>query len=177
MPSVTPLLVDVYELARERRTIEGDLALADLKRLAASLLRTEGSLRYRIRGEIDEQGRPGAGMHSVGHPAARVPALQPGTATSALRRDAHFRFVTSEDELNALPIDDDDVDEIVGSQHMDIAAWIEDEAILSLPLVPRHDDCRPAVPLVATPEGDDGGEKRPNPFAALASLKAARKPG
>lgn len=176
MPSVTPFLVDVYELARERRTIEGDLALADLKRLAASLLRTEGSLRYRIRGEIDERGRPGAEMH-----LSATLWLECQRCTQELdfplRRDAHFRFVSSEEELNALPIDDDDVDEILGSQHMDIAAWIEDEAILSLPLVPRHDDCRPAVPLVATPEGVDGGEKRPNPFAALASLKAGRKPG
>ena len=176
MPSVTPFLVDVYELARERRTIEGDLALADLPRLAASLLRTEGSLRYRIRGEIDGRGRPGAEMH-----LSATLQLECQRCTQELdfplRRNAYFRFVSSEEELNALPIDDDDVDELLGSQHMDIAAWIEDEAILSLPLVPRHDDCRPAVPLVAASDGVDGGEKRPSPFAALASLKAGRKPG
>lgn len=176
MSSVTPLLVDAYELARERRTIEGDLALADLKRLAASLLRAEGSLQYRIRGEFDGQRRPGAEMN-----LSATLLLECQRCNQALefplRRNAHFRFVTSEEELNALPLDDDEVDEVVGSQHMDIAAWIEDEAILSLPLVPRHDDCRPAVPLVGAPEGDDAVEKRPNPFAALASLKAGRKSG
>jgi uncharacterized protein len=171
-----PLLVDVYELARERRTIEGDLALADFKRLAASLLRTEGSLRYRIRGEIDGQGRPGAEMNLSATLLFECQRCNQ-ELVFPLRRNAHFRFVTSEEELNALPIDDDEVDEVVGSRHMDIAAWIEDEAILSLPLVPRHDDCRPAVPLVGAPEGADAGEKRPNPFATLASLKAGRKPG
>ncbi len=176
MPSVTPQLVDVYELARERRTIEGDLALADLKRLAASLLRTEGSLRYRIRGDIDEPGRPGAEMNVSATLLLECQRCNQ-ELEFPLRRNAHFRFVTSEEELNALPIDDDDVDEVVGSRHMDIAAWIEDEAILSLPLVPRHDHCRPAVPLVGAQEGDGEEEKPPNPFAALASLKAGRKPG
>jgi uncharacterized protein len=176
VPSVTPLLVDVYELARERRTIDGAFALVDLKRLAASLLRTEGSLQYRIRGEFDQQGRPGAEMH-----LSATLWLECQRCNQALdfplQRNAHFRFVSSEEELNALPIDDDDVDEVVGSRHMDIAVWIEDEAILSLPLVPRHDNCRPAALHVGAPEGDDGGERRPNPFAALASLKAGRKPG
>lgn len=176
MPSVTPLLVDVYELARERRTIEGDLQLADLKRLAGSLLRTEGSLRYRICGEIDEQGRPGAEMQLSA--TLRLECQRCGQELAfPMRRDAHFRFFTSEEELNALPIDGDDVDEIVGSQHMDVAGWIEEEAILSLPLVPRHDGCRSAVPPITAPEGNEGVEKRPNPFAALASLKAGRKSG
>jgi uncharacterized protein len=171
-----PLLVDVYELARERRTIEGEFALVDLKRLAASLMRTEGTLRYRIRGEVDGQGRPGAEMQlSATLPLECQRCNQ--ELDFPLQRTAQFRFVTSEEELNALPIDDDAVDEVVGSRHMDIAAWIEDEAILSLPLVPRHDYCRPAVPEADVPAGDDGGEKRPNPFAALASLKAGRKSG
>ena len=52
--------------------------------------------------------------------------------------------MASEEELNALPLDDDDEAEaIVGGRSTDIAAWLEDEAILSLPLVPRHDDCHP----------------------------------
>ena len=94
-----------------------------------------------------------------------------------LQRDAQFRFVASEEELNALPIEDDEVDVVVGTHHMDLAAWVEDEAILSLPLVPRHEDCRPAVPLTAAEEAAGAGEPPPNPFAALAGLKSGRKPG
>ncbi len=62
-----------------------------------------------------------------------------------LERDVPFRFVHDEQELNALPIEDDEVEDVVGSPATDLLAWVEDEAILSLPLVPRHEDC--AVPL------------------------------
>ena len=49
-----------------------------------------------------------------------------------LRRDVHFRFVGSDEELAAIPIVDDEVEVIVGSRSMAVAPWIEDEAILSL---------------------------------------------
>jgi uncharacterized protein len=55
---------------------------------------------------------------------------------------------------------------------MDIAAWVEDEAILSLPLVPRHDDCHTRLPAEVASEAAE----RPKPFAVLADLKAGRKP-
>jgi uncharacterized protein len=93
-----------------------------------------------------------------------------------LQREARFRFVATEEELNALPIAEDEVDVIVGSRQMSLGDWIEDEVILSLPLVPRHDDCRPAVVLDAPAEEVDVGDRRPNPFAVLASLKPGGKP-
>ena len=90
-----------------------------------------------------------------------------------LRRDVHFRFVGSDEELAALPIVDDDVEVIVGSHTMAVAPWVEDEAILSLPVVPRHEDCRALSPEAADA---DPTTDRPNPFAALADLNPGRKP-
>ena len=84
-----------------------------------------------------------------------------------LEREVAFRFVGDERELNALPIEDVEVEEVVGSASMALLPWIEDEAILSLPLVHRHDDC--ALPLGG--EGEPAQERRPSPFAALAGLK------
>ena len=60
---------------------------------------------------------------------------------SSSKRTTRFRFVATEEELNALPIEDDEIEMIVGSRSMSVYDWIEDEAILSLPLVPRHDEC------------------------------------
>jgi uncharacterized protein len=169
-----PLAAYVFELARERQSVMGELSLAAMPRLRASLARPDGHLAYRIFGVVDELGRPGAEMQLSANLVLECQRCNQELAYP-LRRDARFRFVSSEEELNALPIEDDDVDVIVGSRHMDIAAWVEDEAILSLPLVPRHDDCGPAV---AFPEQDREEEgARPNPFAALAGLKAGRKPG
>jgi uncharacterized protein len=84
-----------------------------------------------------------------------------------LERAVPFRVVRDERELNALPIEDDEVEVVIGSDAMPLLPWIEDEVILSLPLVPRHADC--ALPA-AGPE-DRGPQERPSPFAALARLK------
>lgn len=167
-------VVDVFELARERRSISGEIPVERLPRLAASLLKRDGVLAYAIRGEVDDRGHPGAEMRLSADLALECQRCNQ-ELVYPLRRDARFRFVGSEDELNALPIEDDEVDAVVGSRHMDVAAWVEDEAILSLPLVPRHDHCVPAV----TPSAGAGVEEaeRPNPFAALARLKGGRKPG
>lgn len=172
MPPANPLTADVFELARERRTIEGELPLSALPRLASSLRRSDGQLAYRVRGMVDERGHPGAQMQLAADLVLECQRCSQELA-HRLQRAAQFRFVGSEEELNALPVEDDEVDLVVGARHMDIAAWVEDEAILSLPLVPRHDNCRPAIPLAAA----DSGEKRPNPFAALAELKTGRKAG
>jgi uncharacterized protein len=46
---------------------------------------------------------------------------------------------------------------------------VEDELILALPLVPRHDAC--PQPLAAPATAEEPLAERPNPFAALAALK------
>ncbi|HTN50005.1 MAG TPA: YceD family protein [Burkholderiaceae bacterium] len=167
------LTVDVFALARDRGVIEGELPLDRLPRLALSVVRAAGALRYRIGGEIDSQGHPGAEMQLSGDLLLQCQRCS-GEISYPLHRTARFRFVESDEELAAVPIVDDDVDVIVGSHSMAVAPWVEDEAILSLPVVPRHDDCQPDYVEDARPDAESD---RPNPFAALAVLKAARKPG
>lgn len=172
MRSPKPLTVDVFELARERRLIEGELNLDALPRLASSVLRADRALQFRIRGEVDQQSHPGAELHLRGDLVLQCQRCN-SEMQYPLRRDVHFRFVGSDEELAALPIVDDDVEVIVGSHTMAVAPWVEDEAILSLPVVPRHEDCRALSPEAADA---DPTTDRPNPFAALADLKAGRKP-
>ena len=57
-------------------------------------------------------------------------------ATGALAGATAGRAVASEEELEALPLEEDETDVIAGARDMDIGRWVEDEAILSLPLVP-----------------------------------------
>lgn len=164
---------DVFELARQGRVIEGTLPVGELARLAASVAQPTGTLSYRIVGGFDDQGRAGARLRLTGELA--LACQRCGAPLSfRLERDAAFRFVANEEELNALPIDDDDdAEAIVAGHSTDLVAWIEDEAILSLPLVPRHDDC---LPITTEAEEESAAAERPNPFAVLAHLKGARKP-
>jgi uncharacterized protein len=85
--------------------------------------------------------------------------------------DRAIRFVEGEAEAERLDAEgDDDVLAIAAS--FDLQGLLEDELLLALPLVPRHADCRPALPadeaVVADEEATDPAE---HPFAKLAVLK------
>ena len=157
---------DAFLLARLRESLRGDATMADLPRLAQSVLDSAATVHYDVQGRVDDEGHPGAVMKLSGRLALRCERCN-APLQFMLERDVPFRFVHDEQELNALPIEDDEIEEVVGSPATDLLAWVEDEAILSLPLVPRHEDC--AMPYADAPEPADPG--RPNPFAALAKLK------
>jgi uncharacterized protein len=97
--------------------------------------------------------------------------------------DATYRIVATEEEADEYPLDDDEVEVIVGSRQFDLVDLIEEELLLALPLVPKHEKC-PEVheSLVSGAEGTEGADgdqegeagdepDRPNPFAALEKLK------
>lgn len=94
--------------------------------------------------------------------------LQP--AATALHVDRAFRFVASEAMAEQ---DDENCDEdlLVSSRTFDLAALIEDEVLLALPLVPRHDVCPVPVKTSVADADFDQLATKPNAFAALAALK------
>jgi uncharacterized protein len=81
-----------------------------------------------------------------------------------------FRFVA--DEATAATLDDEaEEDILVLSRDFDALALVEDELILSLPLVPLHEMCPQAVPMSAVDSEFEEAAERPNPFGVLAGLK------
>ena len=125
-----PLTIDSFELARSGRQITGELAIATLPRLVELLSAPDRILHYRISGLINDDGSPGARLHLTGT-LQLVCQRCNEPLDFELDRAVEFRFVGSEEELNALPIDDDEVDAVVGSRTMNVHDWIEDEAMLS----------------------------------------------
>ena len=95
------------------------------------------------------------------------------TLSETLVVDRQFRFVTDAEEAERLDEELED-DVMVVSRALDLLGLLEDELILELPLVPRHEVCPEALPMSVADEGADETEAAPNPFAALAAL---RKPG
>ncbi len=112
--------------------------------------------------------------------------LQPMPCVLAL--DQRLRFVAGEAQAEALDADSDD-DVLALSRSLDLRELAEDELLLALPLVPRHDECPQPLPVAIGLESEEGepslagdephgaagdpsvGEARPNPFAVLRSLK------
>lgn len=159
--------VDVFELAARGERIAGEIELARMPRLARSLLSTDGTLHYEVRGLVDADGHPAADLTLRGRLMLECQRCN-SPLELVLDRGARFRFVHSEPELDALPLEDDEADVIVGSHAMDLTGWVEDEAILSLPLVPRHENCNPADGNLDRVELTS---ERRSPFAVLAALK------
>ncbi len=94
--------------------------------------------------------------------------LTPVLAQLAAERD--FLFVADEATAEALD-EESDADVLVISRDFDALSLVEDELILSLPLVPRHEACPRQLPSQVADEGFEEASERPNPFAALAALK------
>jgi uncharacterized protein len=94
-----------------------------------------------------------------------------GAVQLAVNADASFRFVA--DEATAEAEDDEsEEDLLVLTPELNIFELIEDELIMSVPLVPMHDTCPIEVPMSAVDEAfEEALEARPKPFAALAQLK------
>jgi len=67
------------------------------------------------------------------------------------------------DKIEAM-LDDDALEVIVGGKEMNMLDLIEDEALLALPLSPRHEVCPDASELEAQKSG------KPSPFAALKGM-------
>ena len=90
---------------------------------------------------------------------------------TSLQVNQWYRFVATE----ALAMTEDDAaeeDVLVLTPQFDLAAVLEDELLMALPLVPMHDVC-PAAPVFSAGIIDmsEGEAEKPNPFAALAQLK------
>jgi uncharacterized protein len=161
---------DVWELARQRGEVEGDLQLSDAPRLAAELVDTAGALHFRMTGLTDERGRPAARMQLDGEVKVRCDRCGEALAVP-IRERAEFFFVEDEATLARLPIDEAPEEPLLGSHRFDLAALIEDQALLALPISPRHAAC--AIGAAPAEESENGQTHRP--FAALAALKPRRR--
>ena len=166
--------VDVFELARAGGRVDGELEIARLARLAAMLARPGGRLRFGLAGCIDEHGRPAAHLDLEAELVLRCDRCGGEVAWTLAGRLGYF-FVASEAELNALPIEADGDEALLGGAAFDVEQLVEDEAILQLPMSPRHLRCPPGAA-----RGEDGvgtPAERRRPFEALAGLRGRRDKG
>ena len=106
--------------------------------------------------------------------------LQPMATTVAL--DRRLRFVHGESQAEALDADSED-DVLALSRSLDLRELVEDELLLALPLVPRHDSCPQPLPVAVgqselrgqdpcSEPGPGDVPEQPHPFAALRALKS-----
>jgi uncharacterized protein len=173
MAAESSVYCDVWELARRQGEVHADLPLQQARRVADELVDDDGVLRYRFAGYVDARGRPAAMLELDG--AVRVRCDRCGEPVEIrIQERADFFFVADESELARLPIDETPEEPLLGSRRFDLTALVEDQAILALPLSPRHEHC--TLPDVAGEDDSATGEdERQRPFATLEALKRRRQ--
>ena len=170
-----PRRLDVAAFAAAGGELASEMSADDLPRLASATLPPANDLPRRpVRWRVAGARLPleGAGVRPSILLAASTEVtlecqrcLQP--MALALAPERRIFFVEGEDAAAALdPESEDDVLALTPS--LDLPALIEDELLLALPLVPRHEICPEPLPrsLVA-----DDAQAADHPFAALAALK------
>ena len=180
MSEVTrPPHIDVRTWCQSARQLDGHDVLLNFERLMEETkgLGGENTVEWAIRAESpsDPAGQFQARLQlkaSLTLPLTCQRCLGAVDVPVDIRRS--FRFVATEAQAE-LEDDESDEDVLVMSRDFDVSALIEDEVLMDLPVVPRHEVCPVAVKLVAVDAGFDAAAVKPNPFAALAGLKA--KPG
>ncbi len=156
-----PAAIDGLTFARNAAVLEGRLGLESLPRLAQS--GCSGSIiDFVLNGEINERGRPSLRLLVDGSVRLECQRCL-DSLDLPLHLEAHLQLASSEAELAAAG---DDVECVLAGREMSVVALVEDEVLLALPMVPKHERCSAAAEL--------GGSAKEPAFQGLAALKHAK---
>jgi len=191
-----PQRLDVAALCRHAASLSGHWPQSALARLSADLYARPGDLAPAevAWSAVGSQravvgGQPELWLHLQARTVVALQCqrcLQP--VAEVLQVDRRLRFVRGEDE--AARLDEESEDDVLALvPRLDLRELIEDELILALPLVPRHETCpQPLWDDRDAAGADDATGTRagqsaapaappaPHPFAALAALRRGDKP-
>ena len=174
-----PLRLDVAAFAKEAGQLEGRWRLAAFDRLTESAVAgtpeiADAEVIWTARGEAraTRGGETQIWLHLTAGTALPLECQRCLKAVDVtLQIERSFLFVHGEDAAAQLDTDSED-DVLALTRALDLRELVEDELLLALPIVPRHEVC--PVPLVAPESVDEPLADKPNPFAALAALKGTK---
>ena len=164
---MSALVIDAFEFSRLKEHREGVVPVTDLTRLADELESRSGSLSWVLSGGESHSGHAQLKLEVAG--SLQIMCQRCLTPFS-FDIDSESVLILAKDEAAADEIDalldDDQIDVIVGTKTLDILQLVEDEALLAMPLSPKHAICPDASELDAYKSG-----KKESPFAMLKNLK------
>ncbi len=172
-----PELLAVRKFALSQGQIEGIWPVAQFARLTPQLLHCEGDVACKFVGEVDVVGRP------LLHITVQTQlSVQCQTCLHAMPIDVDSVFtlqlVLREDQID----EDGEFDPLlVGDEEISLRDLVEDELILSLPVVANHEpgECKVNAAVFTQDESQhqdvNDVAPRENPFAVLASIKKTGK--
>jgi uncharacterized protein len=174
-----PLRLDVERFARDGARLAGAWSLAGMPRLVEACHADgppgpEDIVAWDARGEIRRSNGESQTWLEMSLRTCLNLTCQRclGAVPTPLAVESRFRFVDGEAQAAALDADAEE-DVLASTRSLNLRMLAEDELLLALPIVPRHDVCPTPLPLPSAGPGDEA-VVAPSPFAALAGLKKAR---
>ena len=154
----------------------GEAPLAQFERLMAEAhdLGGGGVVHFEVQGtlRLDASGAESVWLHVAAHVAVPLTCQRClGLVDVPLAFARDYRFVGTEAEAEAQDeVSEEDV--LASSRDFNLLELIEDELLMELPPVPKHDECPVALQFqVADADFDDAPVEKANPFAVLGQLK------
>ena len=183
----SPPIVDAFEFARRGQVLTGAFSINRLDRLLEDLPdqpeveltvlegppTVPGVVRYVIEGR---RTKDDVSQLVLSVQANIVLECQRclGPLVLSINRQTVFELMRHESDIGDEDIDEDDLglpEKIVGSPKFDLCDLVEDELILEVPYVPRHEVCPDAVDPKAQAEEQTDEQEPLSPFAVLSQLK------
>jgi len=157
------VLIDTLAFGRERGVLDGDLAVSSLTRLRDALTESSGTLTYHVEGGVGCDGRSQLSL-AIGGSLSLCCQRCLEALDYPLDLHSLLEFVDDEHDLTQEELEDDSRDFLPNQKELDVVELIEDEILLALPTVPRHDSCR-------LPAGSDAASGKVSPFSVLAATR------
>ncbi len=167
-----PREIDPFRFANSGIRLTGQIPLSSMRRLAEQLVNDDGMVDVDMLFDIDETGLPfmqGRFQASIQLICERC--MSP--MTLQLDIPALLGIIRHERKVEGLAeqyepwiIDD--------AKQVDPALMVEDELILALPIVPKHDYVCLPDDVWQAGEAESEADKPASPFAVLAALKAKK---
>lgn len=174
-----PLHLDVKAFAQSASAIAGPDLLSKYERLMQEThgLGADRVINWAAHGELrtDEAGAEQVWLHLTINASLPLTCQRClGLVDMLVAVNRSFRFVGSEEAAEAQD-EEAEEDVLVLNRDFNLADLIEDEVLMALPVIPRHETCPQEVKLaVADPGFETASAEKRNPFAVLAKLRGGK---
>lgn len=138
MEQINYAVCDSLKLVQDKQVLSGTLPVAGFSRLSESLHDISGSLNYRVQGAMDRRDRPLLKLQVRGAVRLQCQRCLDGIEHN-VAISSTVRLVAPEALDREYDDDPEEPDCVAASNEFDLAALIEDEVLLALPVYPRHE--------------------------------------
>jgi uncharacterized protein len=156
----------------------GFLSMSDIPRVAqeASTVNLTDGFNWLVETYFEDS--PGSEPHQILELALKGRlhlVCQRCLQDCAVELDEKRRFilVLTNSEADEYPLEDEEQEPLVVNQHFNLLETMEDEVLLSLPLIPKHPDgfCEPHKSTFGDEADEEPSNERENPFNILKNMK------